>query len=398
MYHWLGLDACPRMTAEQAALYEQERTQTEADRLGQATLIACLFSIAAAVMAVILLGDLAEASLMLGLWLALPLACLIYCLNKGRISPGARQNATVAAALAFNLGWCLMIAMSSNPAAIRYYYASAIIQMAITIALRARFATCLAASLACLMINLGVLPFVSGFEPASLLYHLSIWLPTMGLTLIATRQFEAERMRNFLQHYENGRLQAELARHNGELQRLAGTDPLTQIPNRRGLSLEIERLRTALPTGERACCTLMIVDIDHFKPFNDGYGHQAGDRCLIHVARLMRDTLPAHAHLSRFGGEEFLVLMPGCDREDARSQAERLRRAVRAEHIPHAYRSDRHDCLTISLGIACGAIDTDAALDRLVDAADKALYAAKAAGRNGWRLAEGDGERMAPAA
>jgi diguanylate cyclase (GGDEF)-like protein len=146
------------------------------------------------------------------------------------------------------------------------------------------------------------------------------------------------------------------------LRQAALRDPLTGAWNRAGL-VALERA-LALPA------TVIVFDIDHFKQINDGHGHAAGDAVLRALSRGARAALPAEAHLVRLGGDEFGVVLPGCDPPAARQVAERLRAASLG--IPHC---------TISLGVAStltGETDLTAAFSR----ADAMLYRAKAAGRN----------------
>ena len=125
--------------------------------------------------------------------------------------------------------------------------------------------------------------------------------------------------------------------------------------------------------------SLLMVDIDHFKKINDEHGHQAGDTVLREVARILKDNLRTVDALGRYGGEEFLALLPHTGREEATQTAERLRRAIHE----HTFRAgDRELRATISVGIACypsAVVDSPHALIR---EADKALYRAKEQGRN----------------
>jgi diguanylate cyclase (GGDEF)-like protein len=151
-----------------------------------------------------------------------------------------------------------------------------------------------------------------------------------------------------------------------ELARQADTDQLTGLPNRRRWDREIDRaLQQAAITGQPLC--VAIIDIDHFKAFNDSFGHVAGDRLLRAAAREWHGHLRSDDLIARYGGEEFTVLLSGCTEVVARSMADRLR-TVR----PYDQ--------TSSVGIARWDGSETAAM--LLRRADKALYAAKAAGRD----------------
>jgi len=171
-----------------------------------------------------------------------------------------------------------------------------------------------------------------------------------------------------------------LERSNEQLLRLSTTDGLTGIANRRQfeLTLQGEWQRSA---RSHARIALLMVDIDHFKRYNDHYGHLAGDECLRQVARLLGLCVKRSGELvSRFDGEEFAVLLPGVDAPEARRVAERCLHQLQAARIPHAGAPDVA-WLSVSIGVAsCVAAPGQAAL-RLVDDALHALANAKSAGR-----------------
>jgi len=158
----------------------------------------------------------------------------------------------------------------------------------------------------------------------------------------------------------------------------AGTDPLTGLANRRSAEefalREFDRWRRR---GDSLCA--IMADIDHFKEINDRHGHAAGDQALVETARILSVGLRRYDLIARWGGEEFLILCPHCTFEDALNLAERLRRAVENSTNPGADTPLRR--LTLSFGVSAAATDCDS-LDRIVNAADRALYLAKREGRN----------------
>lgn len=164
-----------------------------------------------------------------------------------------------------------------------------------------------------------------------------------------------------------------------ELAKLATTDALTGLANRRRFddhfSAEIAR---AARSGEPL--TLVLCDVDYFKRYNDRYGHQAGDACLVEVARALDGVVRRPADLAvRHGGEEFALVLPGTSQEGASTIAERLRAAVRDRAIPHEGNDDR-SVVTLSAGVAT--VVGSWTFDEVVGLADRALYAAKDAGRD----------------
>ena len=192
---------------------------------------------------------------------------------------------------------------------------------------------------------------------------------------------------------ENGRLYERLKESAAELGRLATTDPLTGVANRRAFekALDAEWRRAA---RRRIPLSLALIDIDYFKNYNDFYGHPAGDQCLKAVATALDNyTRRAGEMTARYGGEEFAVLLPHMEAGEARRLSERICDAVAALNIPHA--KSGVGSVTVSVGVATMSNEIADAISahgvagplgiaatKLIEAADKALYAAKAMGRN----------------
>ncbi|MFZ6046685.1 diguanylate cyclase domain-containing protein [Pseudomonas sp. CR3202] len=165
---------------------------------------------------------------------------------------------------------------------------------------------------------------------------------------------------------------------------LADHDSLTGLCNRRSFNRQLERLwRQA--QREQHGLALLLCDVDHFKAYNDRYGHQAGDQVLQQVARVLEDTARRPLDMAvRLGGEEFAVLLYGINDEEARYCAEKLRDALERRAIRHEA-SPTAQVLTMSIGVACVRPGPGMPLDRLYELyeqADRALYEGKALGRN----------------
>jgi diguanylate cyclase (GGDEF)-like protein len=173
----------------------------------------------------------------------------------------------------------------------------------------------------------------------------------------------------------------QLEQRNRDLERLSALDTLTQIANRRRFDAVL-RQEWRRAVRDETPISLLFCDIDYFKRFNDTYGHQAGDECLVRVAQAMEETLNRPADLvARYGGEEFIALLVDTDSEGARMLAERMR--ARIEELKVENRdSSVGPLLTVSLGVATVIPNPTLRPEDLVDLADRALYAAKAGGRN----------------
>lgn len=162
------------------------------------------------------------------------------------------------------------------------------------------------------------------------------------------------------------------ARLMASVERRSLTDELTGLGNRRSFDIELAR-RTAESQRTGRPVSLCLVDIDHFKAYNDAFGHLAGDVALAAVAQAVRASSRLTDIAARYGGEELALILPGTEHENALEVAERVRAAVAAVDTGHRG-------LSVSIGVATG--DGECSAEVLVEAADRAMYAAKAAGRD----------------
>lgn len=173
----------------------------------------------------------------------------------------------------------------------------------------------------------------------------------------------------------------ELKRHRDTLEALSTRDGLTGIPNRRRFD-EVLRIEWLRGQREGVPLSLIMIDIDHFKLYNDNYGHIEGDDCLRKVASGLATAMSRPADfIARYGGEEFAVILPMTDHDGAVTVAETLLEKIRELNLPHR-NSLVAERVTISLGIATMLPIREASPTILVDRADKALYTSKVAGRN----------------
>ena len=173
----------------------------------------------------------------------------------------------------------------------------------------------------------------------------------------------------------------KLAQVNEELQRLSLKDPLTGLWNRRHYSKSVN-LEWQRCIELQKSISLLFIDVDFFKNYNDYYGHSAGDDCLIKIAEVLKNTLEHPSDMAvRYGGEEFIVLLKETEREEALRTVGKILDEIASCKIPHE-RSAISDTITVSIGVATVLPDYKSDPEYLLKAADQALYRAKNAGRN----------------
>jgi diguanylate cyclase (GGDEF)-like protein len=184
----------------------------------------------------------------------------------------------------------------------------------------------------------------------------------------------------------------KLTRALAKLKKLSTTDGLTELANRRHMDM---RLARECNGSRRPTQTLSVIlmDIDHFKAYNDTYGHQEGDKCLKRVSDVLSDTINRHTDMvARYGGEEFCCILPSTLYEDAMAVANKIRTDILALKIPNQG-SSVNDYVTMSLGVVTVLPDNITRPEKILAIADKNLYAAKESGRNcvtGKNLSEGN--------
>jgi len=192
-----------------------------------------------------------------------------------------------------------------------------------------------------------------------------------------------------------GERERELVATNDRLTVMASIDMLSGLANRRGFQsrLDFEWMKAQQYDTE---LSLLMIDVDHFKLFNDTYGHPEGDACLTKLgetlAGLAADTM---GFAGRYGGEEFCLLLPNTNSARAVEIGEQVRKAIWDQAMPHS--TSVHQIVTVSVGVACTKPNDTQRAGDLIEAADAALYAAKHRGRNAVvehgfvRIADGDG-------
>ena len=233
---------------------------------------------------------------------------------------------------------------------------------------------------------IGTLAFASNIKAFTLhslpAFIVCLWLSDPEMWLRMTYSFAlpvvAIAIHNILQRRNDRFAQELLSRLLEEretLTDLSMMDPLTGLYNRRGLQSRLENL-PAVENGEHF---VLLMDIDHFKAYNDHYGHMMGDQALIRVSAAIRNAVRSRDIVARFGGEEFMVLLTNSSEETAWQAAERIRQRVYDLKIPHMFNESVATNVTISIGLT-PLIDDN--IEQALARADGALYEAKNKGRN----------------
>jgi diguanylate cyclase (GGDEF)-like protein len=218
-------------------------------------------------------------------------------------------------------------------------------------------------------------------------------LGCMNLYTIDRHEFAADEIQLLLTFASQAAISIENGRLFEETRQLAITDPLTGLANHRQFYDQLSReIRRAI--RYRRPLTLLMLDLDRFKAFNDRYGHLAGDQALRETADVLRQNARSVDLLARYGGEEFAIILPETDLVRAAAHAERIRSAV-ASHVFHSQETGQAHQVTVSIGVAALTSATEK-IEELVHDADQALYRAKAGGRNRLEMAadRGDGTRL----
>ncbi len=204
------------------------------------------------------------------------------------------------------------------------------------------------------------------------------------------RLFSQEDLETVVFLAEQGGVAIENVLLHEEAQRLSLTDGLTGTWNRRYFQMQFRQVLATAARFNRPFSLLML-DLDHFKKLNDSFGHQRGDAILIEFSRRVKETLREVDTLARYGGEEFIVLLPETDDDGARITGEKIREAIRSQ--PFGSLGDEPVPVTVSVGVANNPRNGDT-FDTLVEAADRALYAAKQAGRDRVMVADTPGPNL----
>lgn len=311
-----------------------------------------------------------------------PAGLLVLALLWRGVSPRVREW-MLAGTVVLAMFCAVKILQATTSAAAAFDpFAFALVFMAGNVVFPLRFVPALASTVASLAVGIpGVLGH-PGVPSQAATFAIAMWLGVAVFSMLACWRIERTSRQSYLLLLREALRSHAALRTADEMTALSQTDALTRLPNRRAFDAALlERWHAA--ARQPAPLGLLMIDIDQFKHFNDFHGHVAGDDCLRRVAEAMRVQLRETDFIGRYGGEEFVVLLPAATPVWVEATAERLRAAVERLALPHGGLPGQA-LVTISVGAALAhPKGPDDPVD-LIDAADMALFQAKREGRNRW--------------
>jgi diguanylate cyclase (GGDEF)-like protein len=275
----------------------------------------------------------------------------------------------------------LILALSHHPNVVHYHTGIILVVMFGNIVVRLRFWHAFSVSWISFLIYILTVTKITPMTTPVMINSCVVLFAAMIISLIANYQMENDLRWNYLRNLLTEIETIRLGKANAELEHLSSYDALTELANRRHFNAFLDREWRA-GIRYRTPLSMLFLDVDNFKAYNDHYGHQAGDICLQKIAAVIQRCVHrSHDLCARYGGEEFVVLLPNTSLESTLQVAEKIRKAVELEDIPHAY-SQASPHVTISIGVVNIIPHPRLSQNLLIEMADKALYKAKTMGRN----------------
>ena len=352
--------------------FESETSAARSRMLFVQEVVALLFYLFHSFTDLALISDVAPLALVLHLGVALPISLIALVAMWFNPPPALRETIVVSLGMIGALFTLALMLVSEEPLRDQLATSTAVVMLFVTVVQRARFPYAVAACVVMVAANAAALNLLSAYDHARLVSDVGTLVGSGALMLVACWTLERETRRAYVL-----RLKERLL--NTALDDMSRHDPMTGLENRRALDLAFGAIARDANRGEDIA--VVLLDIDHFKTYNDTLGHMAGDEALRIVARELRAGLRAGTDRAfRFGGEEFLLLLRRTSLSEAVLLAERLRRRIETASLPHPRAEGA--VVTASFGVASARTGGDIGSDELVAGADAALYAAKRSGRN----------------
>ncbi len=364
--------------------FERDTAKGRSDRLWLEGLLAILALNVCLLMDLIFVRDVQLQSVVVRTLLVTPLGLFVNFLMRRDLEQWVREGSVAIGATLI----CLinMYAEGNATAAASTYALMCVLIMVLFtgVVMRIRLPYAVAAILVMTLAGLTFLVRAGGLQSSQKIVGASLLLIGTVITLTATYSLEREERLAYLFSLRSAAQTEELAALNAELLQLSTLDKLTGLLNRRAFD---ERFEALWLEGERLQqpLSVIMIDVDHFKVLNDVFGHVYGDTVLQRVAALLPQALRGHQDLTaRYGGEEFTVLLPNTESETALLVAERIRHLVDVAGTPVSEHPESESAIwvTVSCGVATSVPSRTHAREELLKASDRALYDAKAAGRN----------------
>lgn len=373
----------PPTEKELKAIYNSERRpeQVRGTRIGLwlAAIVYVLFGISDA----IVIPDVASQTIAARVIIALGCMAIMEIL----VAAGARSRWTdiaCAAAVVFAyVGWLIPAIATEESENFRFYMLfGTIFMMSANLFFNLFFRLSVITSSVVMVTFLISLAFAPELHPDQMIIIVLFYGSCFVFTSYVNFKLNEERYNVFLNAMEAAHQHRQSELRGAALEKLSNTDYLTGVENRRAVERRLRDMWNSWQKDGNTFCAI-LVDVDFFKRYNDFYGHQAGDRCLILVAKALQASLePLNASVGRFGGEEFIVVASVPGREQTAALAEEIRKTIDALALVHSNRRDGQDNVTVSVGASFTRPNSVFKLERLIDEADRALYSAKQNGRN----------------
>lgn len=324
------------------------------------------------------LRDVYDLALIVRLGIVTPIAITLTILMFQKIPGWVREILKSIITIGVCVSIVFLVYTSNTREADLYFPGIMLIVVFGNIFIKLQFWYACATSLIVFILYIFFYPVDPFFPPQVHFTNASFLFACIFMTLLANYQLEQRQRRSFLISLQERLQRRLLAEKNTQLSELSSLDALTGLANRREIDKYLSNLNQIRPD----MLAIIMLDIDYFKQFNDTYGHSAGDECLKEVAKILAASVHRKRDLAgRYGGEEFIVILPDTSLQDAERIAKNILEDTYSAAIPHAT-SSTAPVVTLSAGVGWGEFTASVTTTVLVKAADEALYMAKASGRN----------------
>jgi len=364
---------------EQENEYQNSISRSRAEELYKGGFFAAIVQVMFLIPDYYMLHDVFRLALIIRLGVVFPLIAAVMIFLRTYPSYKWMERVESTVILLSNVALLFLVASSKEEISIIYHPGLCLVLIFSNLIVKLPFRHAVMVCGLTFLLYLVGIPFYPANSVPVLTFNVVLLLSTILFSLYANYSMEKEVRKNYILVSREKQRSRILNEENQELHSISSRDPLTQISNRRGMDLFI---RKTLNTQKGQITGVIMIDIDFFKKYNDTYGHQKGDECLLSVAQALASAVREERDLiARYGGEEFIMILPGVHEEMFEVIARRVLDGVAALKVPHKS-SEISSYLTISCGLALGPLVNEEDGVDLIARADKALYKAKTEGRN----------------